>query len=150
MTTAEKAKDKRLQAIYKTTLTEQNKKLEEQKWKCPICDRPFTGLEKYTAYQDHDHRCCARRKKTFCGKCNRGLLCYICNKWVIGLIEKMRGMETYPPDFTRALAYIEQWTGVIQAKGGYAKEETKRGSKTRGPKVLQKREGTSERTPTTH
>lgn len=124
MTTAERAKDKRLQAIYKTTLDAHNKQLEQQKWKCLICGRPFTGLGKFTAYQDHDHRCCPRRKKTFCGKCNRGLLCYICNKWVLGLIEKMRAMREFPPDFKKALQYVDDWTGVITAKGGYAKEET--------------------------
>lgn len=123
MTTAERAKDRRLQAIYKTTLVEQDEKLAQQKWKCPLCGRPFTGFNKFTAYQDHDHKCCPRRKKTFCGKCNRGLLCFVCNKWAIGLMEKFSANKEFPTDFEKAIQYIKNWNEVITAKGGYAKEE---------------------------
>lgn len=42
--------------------------------KCAICRLPFTD----TPTVDHDHACCANRKKT-CGKCVRGLLCMNCN-----------------------------------------------------------------------
>src|ERR1035441_4436227 len=85
MTSAERSKDKRLRAIYNTTLEAQNKQRDEQGNACAICKRDFA---KFTAFQDHEHKCCPRRKKNFCGKCNRGLICYLCNKWLVGVLEK--------------------------------------------------------------
>lgn len=121
LTTAEIAKDRRLKSIYKMSLDEYNEKLAGQKFKCVLCGRPFTGEGKYTAYVDHDHKCCPRRRKQFCGKCNRGLLCYICNKWAVGLIEKMQKLGV---DFDKALQYIKDWHTTIEAKGGYEEKGT--------------------------
>ena len=85
MTTAERAKDKRLQTIYNTTLEKQNEQRAKQLNKCAICHRDFA---KFTAFQDHDHQCCPRRLHEFCGKCNRALLCFGCNKFVVGILER--------------------------------------------------------------
>src|ERR1019366_4162354 len=79
------AKDRRLQDIYKTTLNQQNAQKDTQKNACAICGRSFI---KFTPFQDHEHKCCPRRVKKFCGKCNRGLLCFPCNKFVVGVLER--------------------------------------------------------------
>lgn len=115
MTSKERAQDKRLREIYKSSLEERNAKLEEQYYCCDICGRPFIKgcarlFEKkewdkdyYTSFQDHYHGCCPRRLKKFCGKCNRGILCYICNKFVVGVLE-MKGI-----DANQLAAYMNKW-----------------------------------------
>ena len=55
MTSAEKAKDRRLRDIYKMTLAEFNYMKEAQGNRCITCSRSF---EEFTPYVDHDHRCC--------------------------------------------------------------------------------------------
>lgn len=86
MTSSEKAKDKRLQKIYKKTLAEFNAQIEEQGGGCAICGKPFS---QYVAFQDHFHGCCPRRLKEYCGKCCRGILCFGCNRFVVGVLERM-------------------------------------------------------------
>lgn len=113
----DKAKDKRLQTIYNTTLEKQNEKRVAQKNACAICRRSFS---QFTAFQDHDHKCCPRRLKRFCGLCNRGLICYLCNKYAVGLVEWMRKMDI---SFDRVIAYIKFWDAEITRKGGYAPKE---------------------------
>lgn len=131
MTSKEAARDKRLRYVYNESLEEFNKKMEEQDFKCPLCGRLFSQFQ---PYQDHDHKCCPRRLKRFCGKCNRGLLCFICNKYAMGVIEKLSNLEQ-PVDFEKVLAYIKEWNEKIKAKGGYApkaepkKKKAKRTSK---------------------
>jgi hypothetical protein len=117
VTSAERAKDKRLQTIYNRTLADQNLQRDRQKNACEICRRSFS---QFTAYQDHDHACCPRRLKNFCGKCNRGLLCYLCNKRVVAMIEYCRKVEI---PIEKAIEYVKNWTAVIEAKGGYVKKE---------------------------
>lgn len=117
MTSAEKAKDKRLRATYKQTLGEHNAKRAEQLNACAICRRPFTQFQ---PYQDHDHLCCPRRKKEFCGKCNRALLCYLCNKWAVAAIERMRKVGIDP---LAVIKYVDDWAVTIRAKGGYEQKE---------------------------
>ncbi len=85
MTKQEKAKDKRLQKIYKRSLAEFNAMLEEQGNKCDICGKPFP---EYVAFQDHFHKCCPRSLEEYCGKCNRGGLCFQCNKFCVGIMER--------------------------------------------------------------
>lgn len=119
MTSAEKAKDKRLQQIYKMTLEEQNVTRKEQNNSCAICGRDFNH---YTAFQDHLHDCCPRRLKEFCGKCNRGLLCYPCNKFVVGIVERqsINKVKVDPIKFIKSmLAYFEKWVPIMKAKGCY-------------------------------
>lgn len=135
--TPDEAKDARLRKTYKKTLVEYNAQLEEQDWKCAICGRDFA---EFTPYNDHDHACCkpSRSKKAkneFCGKCNRALICYLCNKYAIGLIEWAQGME-HPIPIDKALAYIEAWRKVIKARGGYEPKE--KGTKTKRVSKKQK------------
>lgn len=125
LTSKEKAKDKRLRETYNMTLEEHNAKRASQNNKCAICRRDF---REFTAFQDHDHRCCPRRLKKFCGKCNRGLLCYLCNKYAVGLIEWMRKMDI---PMTELVKYLEYWTEEIQRKGGYEPKQTPKKKRTR-------------------
>ena len=109
MTSSERAQDARLRKIYKKTLAQKTEEIALQDGRCAICRRPFPPLKDkngktFTPYQDHDHKCCPRRLKVFCGKCNRGFLCYQCNKWVVGVFERMN----VPLD--RFVAYMKKWT----------------------------------------
>ncbi len=113
LSTQDRAKQRRLATIYNQTLEEHNAKRAEQKDACAICRRPFSQFQ---AYQDHDHACCPRRKKRYCGKCNRGLLCYLCNKKAIGILEYMKKVDI---PIQKAVDYITSWTAIIAAKGGY-------------------------------
>jgi hypothetical protein len=120
MTSAERAKEKRLIATFNQTLEEHNAKRAEQHDACILCGRPFAD---YQAYQDHDHDCCyPKRKKAnhFCGKCNRGLLCFLCNKFYVPAIERMLRDKI---DIQKVIDYVLGWKKVIQAKGGYAPKE---------------------------
>ena len=123
LSTAERAKAKRLATVFKMTLGDHNAKRTEQHNACAICSRPFSEFQ---AYQDHDHKCCCppRGKKartaTFCGLCNRGLLCYLCNRYAVGLFEWMRKMNI-PPQ--KVVDYFLGWDEIITAKGGYASKE---------------------------
>jgi hypothetical protein len=129
LTSGEKAKDRRLREIFNTTLEAQNEQRKEQHNACAICGRPFTQFQ---AYQDHDHDCCPKKQRKYCGKCNRGLLCFLCNKKAVAIIEWMAKVGIDP---RKVIAYIESWTEIIKAKGGYApKEKTTQAKKRRVPK----------------
>ena len=118
---SEIAKDKRLREIYNTTLEAQNEQRRIQKNACEICRRPFSQFQ---AYQDHDHKCCPRRLKRYCGKCNRSLLCYLCNKKAVGSFEYLIKLGIDPQ---KVVDYFKGWDIVVAAKGGYApKEKTPR------------------------
>ncbi len=114
MTASEKAKDARLRKIYKKTLADKEREIEEQGGGCAICGRPFP---KFLANQDHYHGCCPRRLKEFCGKCNRGWLCFICNKFVMGYLERQK----IPVE--KVHAYIKKWEPILKAKGCYESKE---------------------------
>jgi hypothetical protein len=123
LTPSEKAKDARLRKTYKITLEAQNKQRSEQSNACTICGRPFS---KFTPFQDHEHQCCPRRLKEFCGKCNRGLLCFVCNKYVVGVLERQSvGGKRLDPIWLlkRILVYFEHWTPILKARGAYAAKE---------------------------
>jgi hypothetical protein len=124
LTSAERAKDRRLQKTYKITLDDWNMLLAEQKYECAICSRPFAPKKdkngkSFTPQQDHFHGCCPRRLKEFCGRCNRSALCFPCNKFVMGVIERLN----IPVD--KLAAYIVKWEKELRAKGCYDKKETK-------------------------
>jgi Recombination endonuclease VII len=111
---AERAKDKRLRDVYKSSLEENNNKRAEQNNQCPICDKEFDVPPKfYRAFQDHYHGCCARKLGKYCGRCNRGILCFQCNKYVVGVLEKMK------VDPKKIVAYFDKWTPILVAKGAY-------------------------------
>jgi len=103
LTTSEEAKDKRLKKIYKKSLAEFNAQVEEQDGGCAICGRSFV---EFTAFQDHDHRCCPRKLKEYCGKCCRGVLCFLCNKFVVGIVERQK----VPVD--KLLEYVNKWKHI--------------------------------------
>ena len=134
MTSSERAKDKRLRETYNQTLEEHHAKRAEQLDACAICRRPFSQFQ---PYQDHDHDCCPRRKKKFCGKCNRSLLCFLCNKKAVAAIEFMRKVGIDP---LRVIDYVDSWAVKIRAKGGYAEKEKnpKRRSKTKSHRTSKK------------
>lgn len=129
---ARKAKDIRLRKIYKKTIEDFDKLLESQDGRCAICLRPFPPLKNadgksFTPNWDHYHGCCPRRIKEFCGKCCRGLLCFVCNKFVMGIIEKQK----IPVD--RLVAYFKKWEPILRELGAYdikpyqpAKKKSKR------------------------
>jgi len=114
MTSQERAKDKRLRDIYNSSLEKNNATMAEQNNCCAICERPFVvgasslkfKKEVYTPFQDHFHGCCPRHLKKFCGLCNRGLLCFLCNKFVVGVIE----MKDIPAD--RLADYMAKWKHI--------------------------------------
>jgi hypothetical protein len=120
LTSTERAKDKRLREIYGgLTLEEQNKQRAKQGNACAMCGRDFS---KFTPFQDHEHKCCPRRLKTFCGKCNRGLLCYPCNKFVTGILEKQSINKVLIPPLTllgKMVEYFEYWNPILTEKGCY-------------------------------
>ncbi len=120
MTSAEKAKDKRLRDIYGITLAEQTVQRIEQGNACAICGRPF---ETFTPFQDHEHKCCPRRLKKFCGKCCRGLICFLCNKWLVGVLERQATRDLSPIELCqRVIAYLEKWNKILKGRGCYEKE----------------------------
>lgn len=114
MTASEKAQDARLRKIYKKTLADKKREIEDQGGGCAICGRPFP---KFTANQDHDHRCCPRRLKEYCGRCNRGWLCFLCNKYVVGVLEKMK------VDIDKLSAYVKKWEPILRERGCYEPKE---------------------------
>jgi hypothetical protein len=124
LTPSEKAKDARLRRIYKTTLDAVTAQLKEQGGGCAICGRSAT---KYIMNLDHSHDCCGSKRKDknkdYCGLCNRGLLCYICNRKVIGAIERWKKLGV---DVERAIEYLRHWDRVLLDRGAYAKKESKK------------------------
>jgi len=123
MTSSEKAQDARLRRVYKKTLADKLKEIAEQGGGCAICGRKYP---QYILSQDHDHACCKRPRgkkgntATFCGKCNRGWLCYLCNRWAIGSLEYMQKVNI-PAE--KAFEYLKHWHAVIVARGGYEPKE---------------------------
>jgi len=119
MTAAERAKDKRLRRIYKTTLAAVQAQIVEQGGGCAICGRSAT---KFIMNTDHAHDCCgAKRKdknKDYCGLCTRGQLCYLCNRKVVGAIERW---AKWGVDVERVVEYLRHWNRILIQRGAYAK-----------------------------
>lgn len=135
MTASEKAKNRRLLQTYQMSLDTFNQKMEDQGGLCALCERPLKR-----ANVDHDHRCCPRRLKEFCGKCNRGLCCFSCNKYVLGAVEKFRPKTGDAAEFARRVVqYLEFWTDEIQRKGGYEPKPDKPKAKAKRKKAKLRR-----------
>jgi Recombination endonuclease VII len=119
MTKSEAAQDARLRRVYKKTLADKEHEIAAQGGGCAICGRPYP---QYRLNQDHDHACCKRPRgkkgntATFCGKCCRGWLCYLCNRWAIGALEYMAKVNI---PVEKAVQYLTDWHIAIVAKGGY-------------------------------
>lgn len=119
LTSKEKAQDTRLRRVYKKTLSQKIAEIKAQGNGCAICGRAYP---KYTLSQDHDHACCKRPRgkkgntAVFCGKCNRGWLCYLCNRWAIGSLEYMAKVDI-PAE--KAFEYLKMWHAKIVERGGY-------------------------------
>jgi hypothetical protein len=126
LTTSERAQDARLRRIYKKTLADKRREIGEQNGGCAICGRPYP---KYILNQDHDHKCCNpprgkknRAKATFCGKCCRGWVCYLCNRWALGSLEYMAKVQIDPE---KAIAYLKKWELILKARGCYESKKEK-------------------------
>jgi Recombination endonuclease VII len=117
MTKQEKAKDQRLRKIYKKTLADFNAQVIEQNGGCAICDKQFSL---YTAFQDHWHKCCPRKLKEYCGKCCRGLLCFQCNKYVVGVLERMN------VSVARVKEYLDKWGPILAERGAGPKPKKRK------------------------
>lgn len=65
----------------------------KQGGRCPICK----NVDKEMVV-DHDHSCCS--ESDTCGKCIRGLLCHVCNRFV-GMIEATNHL------FADAMTYLQ-------------------------------------------
>lgn len=57
--------------------------LEEQGGVCALCKQP---PKRTRLSVDHDHACCPSERA--CERCRRGLLCNICNVYIVGHLEK--------------------------------------------------------------
>lgn len=128
LTSGERAKDKRLRTIYKRSLAEFEAAKAAQGNHCATCPRSF---DEFMAHQDHDHACCppGRKKQlAYCGKCNRDILCYLCNRWAIGGIEYCRKVGIDP---VKVLEYVIKW-------GMYAKERSGDATKEKAKKLSKK------------
>ena len=76
---------KALKELYKTTIEWYDSKLEEQKGCCALCAATQqSSICGKRLSVDHDHGHCSGKRA--CGKCNRGLLCFNCNK-KLGMLE---------------------------------------------------------------
>jgi hypothetical protein len=81
---------------------------------CALCSATEgTGLH-IRLHIDHDHKCC--NKKSSCGKCLRGLLCWECNHQLGRLEELLTQVETIVPApgtwLEKALGYLKHWQEV--------------------------------------
>ena len=84
----DQAKDYRLRKRYKITLSDYNRMLKEQDYKCFICGKLHKEC-KYGLCVDHNHKT---------GRV-RGLLCQYCNRRIVGRIgddkRRMQGLVQY-------------------------------------------------------
>jgi hypothetical protein len=95
---------KALRELYKVTAEWYEAKLKEQNGTCALCDsKQQAGNSKKRLSVDHDHNCCPNKRA--CGKCNRGLLCFNCNKRLAHLESFLKDTLVLP-----FLAASQSWT----------------------------------------
>ncbi len=99
-----KRKSWALKSHHNITLQEYDHWLNEvQQGLCPVCLSPAPSLFEMAVANrfwpvDHSHGCC--QTKPFCGKCVRGIVCYMCNAALTAIWEDPEWRE-------RALAYLK-------------------------------------------
>jgi hypothetical protein len=82
MTPQERARARRLQKLYRITPAQYEKQLRKQGGVCKICGR---SPKKVRLNVDHDHR--AEKAGSLVV---RGLLCGMCNRKILGVIERLK------------------------------------------------------------
>jgi hypothetical protein len=104
---------KALKELYHTTVEWYEEKFLEQDKHCALCPATQQSDSGKRLSVDHDHNCCSGKRA--CGECNRGLLCFNCNK-KLGMLEifmrecKIFHMEPNPDSWTfRALKYLKSY-----------------------------------------
>ena len=85
--------------------------LDAQGGRCAVCGTTQSPFAPGSALQyavplsqwnlDHDHACCAPKRKTLCGDCDRGVLCRRCNTYLVAAAED--------PMLGAAIAYLERY-----------------------------------------
>ena len=106
-------RQKALKELYHTNVEWYEAKFQEQGGHCALCTAIQQSKCGRRLSVDHNHGCCPT--KHACGKCNRGLLCFNCNKR-LGMLEIfMRESTTFnivPLAGTwlyRAVKYLEAY-----------------------------------------
>jgi hypothetical protein len=95
---------------YGLTEGQFNARFETQGKRCAICRRTEPGGQGAGGWHiDHDHACCATRKRS-CGKCIRGILCSNCNIGIGNLQEDPRILQA-------ALGYLLAYRARRDAEG---------------------------------
>jgi hypothetical protein len=112
-------RSKALRELYHTTVEWYEDQLRKQEGHCALCFSTVQSKCGRRLSVDHDHGCCPT--KHACGKCNRGLLCFNCNK-KLGMLEIfMRdcvGFNITPNEGTwlsKAISYLSHWKSVHEA-----------------------------------
>jgi hypothetical protein len=106
---------KALKELYKTTKEWYDAKLLEQNNHCALCPATQQSASGKRLSVDHDHDCCPTKRA--CGKCNRGLLCFNCNKRLghleAFLYESFHRPEPYDGTWLeRALKYLDSYKRI--------------------------------------
>lgn len=73
--------------------------LDAQDGTCALCSQTCSTGKRLAI--DHDHACCPGKKS--CGQCIRGLLCFRCNCYLVGMYEKL---PSSLQDWPRLNAYL--------------------------------------------
>lgn len=93
-------KYKLLWTQYRLSREDVDQRLEDQRYRCPICGRGISFSGDNLFHVDHDHSCCSSYKS--CGACVRDLLCNLCN-YALG------NMHDDPARLRAAAEYLERW-----------------------------------------
>lgn len=105
MTTKEKREDARLRRVYGVTLDWYKKQLAKQNNGCAICHRPPKKLKLAV---DHNH---------ISGKV-RALLCMICNRKVLGTLERIKNYPIYPANIIKYLRIYDSTNKLLKGTNG--------------------------------
>lgn len=90
--TPERRRINQLKIKYHLTVERYEAILSRQKGVCAICKRLNASGRRLG--MDHDHDCCPTNKRS-CGKCLRGLLCFVCNTRLEWYLANKRAIDDY-------------------------------------------------------